>query len=37
MNISEEITKRASDIETRIKGFLPEQYEYQKTIVDAMS
>ena len=32
MNISEEITKRASDIETRIKGFLPEQYEYQKTI-----
>lgn len=36
MNISEEITKRASDIETRIKGFLPEQYEYQKTIVDAM-
>ena len=37
MNISEEITKRASDIETRIKGFLPEQYEYQKTIVDAMA
>ena len=37
MNISEEITKRASDIETRIKGFLPEQYEYQKTIVEAMS
>ncbi len=37
MNISEEITKRASDIETRIKGFLPEQYEYQKTIVAAMS
>ena len=37
MNISEEITKRASDIETRIKGFLPEQHEYQKTIVDAMS
>lgn len=37
MNISEEITKRASDIETRIKVFLPEQYEYQKTIVDAMS
>lgn len=37
MNISEEITKRASDIETWIKGFLPEQYEYQKTIVDAMS
>lgn len=37
MNISEEITKRASDIETRIKGFLPEQYEHQKTIVDAMS
>lgn len=37
MNISEKITKRASDIETRIKGFLPEQYEYQKTIVDAMS
>lgn len=37
MNISEEITKRALDIETRIKGFLPEQYEYQKTIVDAMS
>lgn len=37
MNISEEIAKRASDIETRIKGFLPEQYEYQKTIVDAMS
>lgn len=37
MNISEEITKRASDIETRIKGFLPGQYEYQKTIVDAMS
>ena len=37
MNISEEITKRASDIETRIKGCLPEQYEYQKTIVDAMS
>ncbi len=37
MNISEEITKRASDIETRIKGFLPEQYEYQKTIIDAMS
>lgn len=37
MNISEEITKRTSDIETRIKGFLPEQYEYQKTIVDAMS
>lgn len=37
MNISEETTKRASDIETRIKGFLPEQYEYQKTIVDAMS
>lgn len=37
MNISEEITKRASDIETRIKGFLPEQYEYQKTIVDAIS
>ena len=32
MNISEEITKRASDIETRIKGFLPEQYEYQKTM-----
>lgn len=37
MNISEEITKRASDIEIRIKGFLPEQYEYQKTIVEAMS
>ena len=37
MDISEEVTKRASDIETRIKGFLPEQYEYQKTIVDAMS
>lgn len=37
MNISEEIIKRASDIETRIKGFLPEQYEYQKTIVEAMS
>lgn len=37
MNISEEITKRALDIETRIKGFLPEQYEYQKTIVEAMS
>ena len=37
MNISEEITKRASDIETRIKGFLPEQYDYQKTIVEAMS
>ena len=37
MNISEEITKRASDIETRIKGFFPEQYEYQKTIVAAMS
>lgn len=37
MNISEEITKRASDIETRIKGFLPAQYEYQKTIVAAMS
>lgn len=37
MDISEEITKRASDIETRIKGFLPEQYEYQKTIVEAMS
>ena len=37
MNISEEITKRASDIETRIEGFLPEQYEYQKTIVEAMS
>ena len=37
MNISEEITKRASDIETRIKGFLPEQYEYQKTIVEAIS
>lgn len=37
MNISDEITKRASDIETRIRRFLPEQYEYQKTIVDAMS
>lgn len=37
MNISEEIAKRASDIETRIRRFLPEQYEYQKTIVDAMS
>ncbi|MCI6789631.1 MAG: polyprenyl synthetase family protein [Lachnobacterium sp.] len=37
MNISDEIAKRASDIETRIRRFLPEQYEYQKTIVDAMS
>lgn len=37
MNISDEISKRASDIETRIRRFLPEQYEYQKTIVDAMS
>ena len=37
MNISEEIAKRASDIENRIRCFLPEQYEYQKTIVDAMS
>lgn len=37
MNISGEIAKRASDIETRIRRFLPEQYEYQKTIVDAMS
>lgn len=37
MNISDEIAKRASDIETRICRFLPEQYEYQKTIVDAMS
>ena len=30
MNISDEIAKRASDIETRIRRFLPEQYEYQK-------
>ncbi len=37
MNISEEIAQRASDIENRIRCFLPEQYEYQKTIVDAMS
>lgn len=37
MNISDEIAKRTSDIETRIRRFLPEQYEYQKTIVDAMS
>lgn len=37
MNISDEIAKRASDIETRIRRFLPKQYEYQKTIVDAMS
>ena len=37
MNISDEIAKRASDIEMRIRRFLPEQYEYQKTIVDAMS
>lgn len=37
MNISDEIAKRASDIERRIRRFLPEQYEYQKTIVDAMS
>lgn len=37
MNISDEIAKRASDIETRIRRFLPEQYEHQKTIVDAMS
>ena len=37
MNISEEIAKRASDIEMRIHRFLPEQYEYQKMIVDAMS
>ena len=37
MNISDDIAKRASDIETRIRRFLPEQYEYQKTIVDAMS
>lgn len=37
MNISDEIAKKASDIETRIRRFLPEQYEYQKTIVDAMS
>ncbi len=37
MNISEEIAKRASDIENRIGRFLPEKYEYQKTIVDAMS
>lgn len=37
MNISNEIAKRTSDIETRIRRFLPEQYEYQKTIVDAMS
>lgn len=37
MNISDEIAKRVSDIETRIRRFLPEQYEYQKTIVDAMS
>ena len=37
MNISDEIAKRASDIETRIRRFLPEQYEYQKTILDAMS
>lgn len=37
MNISDEIAKRALDIETRIRRFLPEQYEYQKTIVDAMS
>ena len=37
MNISDEIAKIASDIETRIRRFLPEQYEYQKTIVDAMS
>lgn len=37
MNISDEIAKRASDIETRIRRFLPEQYEYQRTIVDAMS
>ena len=37
MNISDEIAKRASDSETRIRRFLPEQYEYQKTIVDAMS
>ena len=37
MNISEEIAKRALDIENRIRCFLPEQFEYQKTIVDAMS
>lgn len=37
MNISDEIAKRTSDIETRIRRFLPEQYEYQKTIVDAIS
>ena len=37
MNISEEIAKRASDIDNRIRRFLPEQYEYQKTIIDAMS
>ena len=37
MNISDEIAKRTSDIETRIRRFLPKQYEYQKTIVDAMS
>ena len=37
MNISEEITKRASDIETRIKGFLFFLYEYQRRIVYAIS
>ena len=37
MNISEEIVKRTSNIEHRICRFLPEQYEYQKTIIDAMS
>ena len=37
MNMSDGIAKRTSDIETRIRRFLPEQYEYQKTIVDAMS
>lgn len=37
MDISEQIAIRASDIEARIQRYLPEQYDYQKTIVDAMN
>ena len=36
MNIEAELGKRASDIEERIRPFLPQETGLQKTVIDAM-